>query len=71
MKIELWSSYRNINIENIEPPNHIEPKSLKFHEEPALVYGWAVCIQIDIECQACDSYDFYRTLRFFNEAGYA
>ena len=23
------------------------------------------------EKQACDSYDFYRTLRFFNETGYA
>ena len=24
-----------------------------------------------VNSQACDSYDFYRTLRFFNEAGYA
>ena len=30
LKIKL--SYRNINFENIEPPNHIEPTSLKFHQ---------------------------------------
>ena len=30
------SSYWNKDIENIEPPNNIEPISLKFHIEPAL-----------------------------------
>ena len=30
------SSYWNMDSENIIPPNHIEPKSLKFHIEPAV-----------------------------------
>ena len=32
------SFYQNSDITNIEPPNHIKPKSLKFHIEPALIY---------------------------------
>ena len=27
-----------IGMENIDPPNHIEPRSLKFHIKPAAVY---------------------------------
>ena len=33
--------HRNIAMENIEPPNHIEPVSLKFHIGPALGTGYA------------------------------
>ena len=36
------SSQRNIDIENILPPNHVEPKSLKFYFEPALVCGQSI-----------------------------
>ena len=32
------SSYWNINIKNMSPPNHIEPQIPKFHIEPALHY---------------------------------
>ena len=28
-----------IDVENIEAPNHIKPKSLKFHIKPALIYS--------------------------------
>ena len=38
MKIELSSSYRNVNMENIEP------KSLKFHISAALVYIRLSCM---------------------------
>ena len=33
-----YSSYRNIDMENVEPPNHIEAPCHKFHIEPALAY---------------------------------
>ena len=37
------SSYWNIDIKNIYSPNHIEPISLKFHIEPALIHVISHC----------------------------
>ena len=34
--------YRNIDIKNIEAQNHIAPKSLKFHIEPAVMCMYVV-----------------------------
>ena len=34
-KSSYCNSYRNIDMENIKPPNHIERKSIKFHMKPA------------------------------------
>ena len=42
------SSYRNINIENIEPSNHVKPIRLKFLIEPALKH-----IQVTAIHQCC------------------
>ena len=47
------NSYRNIDIENSKLPNHIKPKSLKFHIDSALKwhYIWtAAWLQLNGSC---------------------
>ena len=57
LKIEIIvtpHAYRNRDIENIEPGNYMEPRSLKFHIEPALTKVYVKDFYIVIvNCYEC------------------